>query len=112
MGCLPRLTSHPLARAIAAEGAIATLTRPRGSVFELRVKTPAGAPPAAFAERLISEGIECHDEEGDLLRVVLPPGRDVQVIFALAAAAGAQVRHLKPSTPTLDDVFAMAVGEH
>ena len=32
-------------------------------------------------------------------------------LFALAVAAGAQVRHLRPSVPTLEDVFAQAVGE-
>jgi hypothetical protein len=29
----------------------------------------------------------------------------------LAARHGMQVRHLKPSVPTLEDVFARAVGE-
>jgi hypothetical protein len=29
----------------------------------------------------------------------------------LAREAGAQVRHLKPSVPTLEDVFARAIGE-
>jgi hypothetical protein len=32
-------------------------------------------------------------------------------LFAIAAAGGAQVRHLRPSVPTLEDVFAQAVGE-
>jgi len=32
-------------------------------------------------------------------------------VFAIAASAGAQVRHLRPSVPTLEDVFAQAIGE-
>src|SRR5437588_680429 len=32
-------------------------------------------------------------------------------LFALAAADRVQVRHLRPSVPTLEDVFAHAVGE-
>ena len=32
-------------------------------------------------------------------------------VFTLAAAEGVQVRHLRPSVPTLEDVFARAVGE-
>jgi hypothetical protein len=32
-------------------------------------------------------------------------------LFALAVKVGVQVRHLKPSLPTLEDVFAQAVGE-
>jgi hypothetical protein len=43
---------------------------------------------------------------------VFVPGEDgAQSLFALAASAGAQVRHLRPSVPTLEDVFAQAVGE-
>jgi hypothetical protein len=34
-----------------------------------------------------------------------------RVLFQLAAREGAQVRHLRPSVPTLEDVFARAVGE-
>jgi hypothetical protein len=51
------------------------------------------------------------------MRVFVPTGvggsdrRDQQIIFSLAANAGVQVRHLRPSVPTLEDVFAKAVGE-
>jgi hypothetical protein len=34
-----------------------------------------------------------------------------QALFALAARERMQVRHLRPSVPTLEDVFARAVGE-
>jgi hypothetical protein len=34
-----------------------------------------------------------------------------QAIFKAAAQFGVQVRHLRPSVPTLEDVFAKAIGE-
>jgi len=36
---------------------------------------------------------------------------DQQAIFVQAAKFGVQVRHLRPSVLTLEDVFAKAVGE-
>jgi hypothetical protein len=41
----------------------------------------------------------------------VPGDEGAHRIFALAASAHVQVRHLRPSVPTLDDVFAHAVGE-
>ncbi len=48
------------------------------------------------------------------MRVFVPAGAsgdDQRAIFALAAQHGVQVRHLRPSVPTLEDVFAKAVGD-
>jgi ABC-2 type transport system ATP-binding protein len=97
---------------IAAQGPIAELKGPAGRVFELRIK---GDLPA-FIETLRAAGMETHSTDEDVMRVFVPStlagqGRDQQVIFALAAKHGAQVRHLRPSIPTLEDVFAKAVGE-
>jgi ABC-2 type transport system ATP-binding protein len=94
---------------IAAEGPIATLKQPRGSVYELRVK--AAGPLEAFVETLRSAGLECHETGDDVMRVFVPGDAGARQIFALAAGAGVQVRHLRPSVPTLEDVFAHAVGE-
>ena len=41
----------------------------------------------------------------------VPAGAGADRLFASAAHVGAQVRHLKQSVPTLEDVFAQAVGE-
>jgi ABC-2 type transport system ATP-binding protein len=98
---------------IAAQGPIDELKGPAGRVFELRVK---GDLPA-FLTVLREEGMECHSTDEDVMRVFVPTGRagvngrDQQAIFALAARHGVQVRHLRPSVPTLEDVFAKAVGE-
>jgi ABC-2 type transport system ATP-binding protein len=39
------------------------------------------------------------------------PDPGARMLFALAARERVQVRHLRPSVPTLEDVFARAVGE-
>jgi len=41
----------------------------------------------------------------------VPGGKSARDVFALAAQHGVQVRHLRPSVPTLEDVFAKAVGQ-
>ena len=46
------------------------------------------------------------------MRVFVPGEGGAQQLFALAAAEHVQVRHLRPSVPTLEDVFAHAVGEN
>jgi hypothetical protein len=45
------------------------------------------------------------------MRVFVPGEGGAQQLFALAAAEHVQVRHLRPSVPTLEDVFAHAIGE-
>jgi len=97
---------------VVAQGPIAELKGPAGRVFELRIKGDL----AAFVDILRGAGMECHSTDEDVMRVFVPStlidqGRDQQVIFALAAGQGVQVRHLRPSIPTLEDVFAKAVGE-
>jgi len=95
---------------VAAAGPIAALKQPRGRVFELRVKPPAGGLEP-FLARLTSAGLECHATDEDIMRVFVPGEGGARDVFAIAASAGAQVRHLRPSVPTLEDVFAHAVGE-
>jgi ABC-2 type transport system ATP-binding protein len=95
---------------VAAQGPIEELKGPAGRVFELRIK---GNLPA-FIEVLRSAGLECHSTDEDVMRVFVPAERasgDQRAIFALAAQHGVQVRHLRPSIPTLEDVFAKAVGD-
>ena len=58
-----------------------------------------------------------HNEtDEDVMRVFVPgdgiaDGEDARRLFRLAATHGMQVRHLRASVPTLEDVFARAVGE-
>ncbi|HMD36539.1 MAG TPA: hypothetical protein VKH42_16315, partial [Vicinamibacterales bacterium] len=94
----------------ATEGPIAALKQPRGRVFELRVKMPDGNVNG-FVGRLRAAGLECNASDEDIMRVFVPGEGGARDLFALASAAGVQVRHLRPSVPTLEDVFAHAVGE-
>jgi ABC-2 type transport system ATP-binding protein len=95
---------------VAAAGPIAALKQPRGRVYELRVKTHDGEVEP-FLERLRAAGLDCHATDEDIMRVFVPGDGGARQIFALAAADRVQVRHLRPSVPTLEDVFAKAVGE-
>ena len=92
---------------IAAQGPIEELKGPAGRVFELRIK---GNLPV-FIDLLRQRGMDVHGTDEDVMRVFVPAGRDQREIFALATEHGAQIRHLRPSIPTLEDVFAKAIGE-
>ena len=97
---------------VAAQGPIAQLKGPAGRVFELRIK---GDLPS-FIEVLHEAGMECASTDDDVMRVFVPDGAsrgrtDQAMLFALAAQHKVQVRHLRPSIPTLEDVFAKALGE-
>ena len=96
---------------VAAFGPIKELKGPAGRVYELRIK---GDLPA-FVETLNANGLECHATDEDVMRVFVPNGSehrsDQQVIFELAARQQVQVRHLRQSVPSLEDVFAKAVGD-
>src|SRR5580704_12943449 len=98
--------------AVAAAGPIQTLKGPAGRVYEVRVK----GDREPFVAALNAAGLECHETDEDLLRVFVPgelagPGADQQRICGIAHQMHAQVRHLRPSVPTLEDVFAKAIGE-
>jgi ABC-2 type transport system ATP-binding protein len=94
---------------IATAGPINALKQPRGRVYELRVKSADTLE--VFIERLRVAGLDCHATDEDVMRVFVPGAGGAREIFALAAADRVQVRHLRPSVPTLEDVFAKAVGE-
>ncbi len=96
--------------AVVAAGPIEALKQPRGRVYELRVKTRSGEI-GEFIERLKEAGLDCHATDEDVMRVFVPGDGGARALFALASADGVQVRHLRPSVPTLEDVFAHAVGE-
>ena len=66
---------------------------------------------ARFVAGLRDAGVECHDTEEDVMRVLIAEDRGAPDLFALAVRHDVQVRHLRPSVPTLEDVFAKAIGE-
>ena len=92
---------------VVAQGPIAELKGRRLQVFELRIK----GDRLQFAETLRHQGFECHETDEDIMRVLVPGEDGARSLFALATRERVQVRHLRPSVPTLEDVFAKAVGE-
>ncbi|MBA2353985.1 MAG: ABC transporter ATP-binding protein [Acidobacteria bacterium] len=90
---------------IATQGPIATLKGSGGSVFELRIK---GDLPS-FLDVLRSQGLDAHGTDEDVMRVLVPAGRTARDLFMMAASHKVQVRHLRPSVPTLEDVFIDAI---
>jgi ABC-2 type transport system ATP-binding protein len=94
---------------IATAGPIKALKGTTGRVYEMRVK----GDEAAFVETLRASGLDVKNTEDDIMRVFVPGVDDegAKILFDLAARAHVQVRHLRPSVPTLEDVFARAVGE-
>jgi ABC-2 type transport system ATP-binding protein len=93
--------------AVATQGPIQALKGHGGRVFELRVK----GDRTAFLDALRALGVECRESDDEMMRVFAPDGRGASFLFQLAAEHHVQVRHLRASVPTLDDVFAQAVGE-
>ncbi len=94
---------------VATFGPIAALKGTTGRVYELRIK----GDEARFISALRGEGYDVHDSDEDVMRVFVPgaSGDNPKVLFELAARERVQVRHVRPSVPTLEDVFARAVGE-
>jgi ABC-2 type transport system ATP-binding protein len=93
---------------VATQGPIEELKGPTGRVYELRVKGDL----RGFIDLLTKAGMDVHATDEDVMRVFVPAASgDHVAIFKLAAQFGVQVRHLRPSVPTLEDVFAKAIGE-
>ena len=97
---------------VATFGPIEELKGPAGRVYEVRVKGDL----APFVAALRDAGMECRETDEDVMRVFVPGaieevGADQRHICAVAGQVNVQVRHLRTSVPTLEDVFARAVGE-
>jgi hypothetical protein len=90
---------------VAAQGSIAELTGPRRAVYDLRVKGDS----AALLTDLKDQGCTWHEEE-DGFRITLPDGSGPDLLFKTAVECGVQVRHLRPGSETLEDVFLRALG--
>jgi ABC-2 type transport system ATP-binding protein len=80
--------------------------------YEVRVKSAAEPLAAALAAAGCDVEVLPDGARGGLggaVAVKLPDGADTEVIFAAAAQAGAQVRHLAPLRGSLEDAFVRAV---
>ena len=90
---------------LAAAGAIAELTGPRRSVYDVRLKGEA----TAFLTDIKDQGADWREAE-DGYRLLLAEGQGPELIFRTARECGVQVRHLRPGSESLEDVFLKALG--
>lgn len=93
--------------AVVRYGPIGELKGPAQRAFEIRVKGDVDR----FVAGVRASGMACHETEEDVMRVLVEDQRGAADLFALAVAHDVQVRHLKPSVPTLEDVFTDAVSD-
>ena len=93
--------------AMVADGPIQELKGASRQAFEIRIKGDV----ERFIAALEATGATCHKTDGDVMRVLLKDDCCARDLFALAATQQVQVRHLRPSLPTLEDVFTRAIGE-
>ena len=104
------MVSADVAGNVATSGSIESLKGDAGRMFEVRVKGEAGP----FIAALSAAGMECHETDEDVMRVIVrgpaaARGEDQRRICGLARQSGAQVRHLRQSVSTLEEVFDRAV---
>jgi ABC-type multidrug transport system ATPase subunit len=90
---------------VAASGSLATLTGARRSAFDVRLKGDG----AAFLTDLKDAGCEWREAE-DGYRVFLGEGAGPELLFRTARECGIQIRHLRPASESLEDVFLRALG--
>jgi ABC-2 type transport system ATP-binding protein len=89
-----------------AQGPIQQLKGLHEHCYEVRLK----AETAPFAHRLTEAGCTVTEQDHSLV-VCLPQGESEQMLWRLAAAAGEQIRHLRPQRSTLEEVFLRALNE-
>jgi len=87
------------------EGPIAEMTSSEGGVYEVVVRGDV----AAFRTAVVEAGAEADGDDALLVRPA--KGAGTEVIFRAARAAGVQVRSLKPTRRSLEDVFMDAVED-
>jgi ABC-2 type transport system ATP-binding protein len=89
-----------------AQGKIEALKQRHDRQFELRVK----GDRVSFADQLGSRGIHATPIDDHLL-VDIPPEASAKVLWEAAAAAGEQVRSLRPKRSSLEEIFMAALAE-
>ena len=67
---------------VVMQGPIASLKKPAGHIFEVRVK----GDREAFVERLRALAFECRETDADMFRVLMPPGAGADQLFSSAVA--------------------------
>jgi ABC-2 type transport system ATP-binding protein len=91
---------------VVRQGSIADLKKAAPDLYEIRLKGDADR----FTEAVAARGAAWKPLQDGLIEVTLLDGAGSEAIFRAAADSGAQVRHLARRAPTLEEIFARAVG--
>jgi len=91
---------------VVRQGSIADLKKAALDLFEVRVK----GDPESFTRAIEARGAKWKPMNDGLMEISLLNGGGSETVFRAAADSGVQIRHLTRRAPTLEDVFARAVG--
>ena len=91
---------------LAAEGNISELKQIKYSLYEVKIK----GENESFLQKLRDMKSNVEETENGLLKVYLPPGKNPQEVFKIAADEKIQIRHFVKSQTSLEDLFAKVVG--
>ena len=89
------------------QGNIGEMKGLQREAFEVKLK----GPKAEFLAKLAGQGCEGVEREGKLI-VTVPEGTTSELFWRVATEVGGQIRHLRPSRGTLEEVFLRAVAEN
>ena len=94
---------------VVREGSIAELKKAVSNLFEVRVKGEEEERDR-FATAIRDQGAEWKPMDDGFIEVTLSNGLGSEAVFRAASNARVQIRHLSKRVPSLEDIFARAVG--
>lgn len=94
---------------VVKEGSIAELKKAVADLYEVRVKGDAEERDR-FKLAVEGQGAQFRPMEDGLMEVTLTNGLGSEAVFRAASKAEVQVRHLARRVPSLEEIFARAVG--
>ena len=94
---------------VVRQGSIAELKKAVANLFEVRIKGEAEERDR-FSAAVQEQGATWKPMDDGLMEVTLNNGMGSDAVFKAAISAKVQVRHLSKRVPSLEDIFARAVG--
>ena len=94
---------------VVRQGAISELKKAVANLFEVRIKGE-GEEQERFAFAIRDLGASWKPLDDGLMEVTLTNGLGSEAVFRAAQEAQVQVRHLTRRIPSLEQIFARAVG--
>jgi len=89
------------------QGNIEELRDDYRKLFEVKIKGDG----EIFTSELKNLGCKCRETEDGILRIALSEDIESDVFFRLAAEHGIQIRHLRATQHSLEDIFTQAVEQ-